>query len=195
MLPSNAEVAQALRGSWRLIDGGEKALSELDLTVSGLFKSYGALLLTLPALVALLAAQRLKAGLINESGLFDAPLIALQVLVLNVLTFFVVPAMVLALMWGVARTARGTTFVIAWNWAEAIVTLILAVPAALFAIGWAPTELALMFTAGFAVLAARLRYAVARTALAASAPAAVGIVALTFAVELFAGWAFAIGRF
>jgi hypothetical protein len=98
-------------------------------------------------------------------------------------------------MWGVARSARGTSFVIAWNWAEVITTLMLAVPAALYAIGWAPPALAVMFTAAFSVLAARLRYAVARTTLGCSAPLASGIVALTFAVEIAAGWLFSVGRF
>lgn len=195
MLPSSLEIAQSLRGSWRLIDAGEKALADFDLSWSGFVKSYGALLLTAPAMVALLAAQRLKSGLINEAGLFDAPVLALLVVAQNLLSFFIVPALVLGLMWSVARSARGTVFVITWNWSEVAVTLMLAVPAALYAIGWASPALALMFTLAFMVLAARLRFAVARACLGGSAWMSAGIVALTFLVEGAAGWAFAIGRF
>lgn len=195
MLPSSTEVVHALRGSWRLIDTGEKALADFDLSVRGFLKSYGAILLTAPALVALLAAQRLKSGMINESGLFDAPGLALQVLVLNVLSFLIIPSFVLALMWSVARSARGTSFVIAWNWSEVSITLMLAVPAALFAMGWAPPMLALMFTIAFAILAARLRYAVARTTLQSSRALSLLIVTLTFGIEIAASYAFAIGRF
>ena len=195
MLPTSLEVAHSLRGSWRLIGRGEKALEELDLSWSGFIKSYGAMLLTAPALVALLAAQRLRSGMINEAGLFDAPALAVQVIVVNVLSFGLIPALVLGLMWSVARSARGTSFVIAWNWAEVIVTLMLAVPAALYAMGWAPPVQALMVTVAFSVLAARLRYAVARTTLGCPAVLSAGIVALTFAVEIAAGWLFSIGRF
>jgi hypothetical protein len=195
MLPSSAEVAHSLKVPWRLIEVGDKALADFDLSLAGFGKSYGAILLTAPAMVALLAAQRLKAGLINESGLFDAPGLAMQVLVVNLLSFVVIPGLVLALMWGVARSARGTSFIIAWNWSEVSVSLMLAVPAALYAIGWAPPVFALMFTITFTILAARLRYAVARTTLGSSRAASLLIVTLTFGIEIIASYAFAVGRF
>jgi hypothetical protein len=157
--------------------------------------SYGAVLLTLPALVAILAADRLKNGFSNANGLFDQPAIALQTFAIPILVFVVMPALVMALFWGVARTANGTRFVIAWNWTEVMVTLMLAFPAALFAAGLLKPAMAFATTLAFALIAARLRYAVARSTLGVGAPLALGVVSLSFLVEIGATMTFAIGRF
>lgn len=195
MLPSSLEVAQSLRGSWRLMDEGEKALREFNLSTEGLAKSFAAIMLTAPAFIALLAAERLRAGHGNAGGLFTAPELALNTLAMHVLSFVVLPAIILALFWNVARTSRGTGFLIAWNWTEVIVTLLLAVPAALFAAGLLDSRMAFAVTLAFWCIAARLRYAVARSALGVGAPLAVSIAALTFGVEASLAWTLAIGRF
>ncbi len=195
MLPTSLEIAQSLRGSWRLMEDGERGLDGLDISVTGLWKSYAAIILTAPAFIALLAAARMKEGQSNEAGLFAAPEIALATFGQHALSFLIIPAMVLALLWGVARTRRGTAFLISWNWAEVIVTLLLAVPAALYAAGFIPPFVAAMFTLAFICIAARLRFSVARAALGLSAPAAMAVMALTFTVEIAAAWTFAIGRF
>jgi hypothetical protein len=195
MLPTSLEVARSLQGSWRLMQEGEKALRALDLSRDGFFKSYGAIILTAPAFLAFLAAVRIRQGQSNADGLFTAPDIAALTLAQQAVSFLLLPALVMALLWGVARTARGTAFLISWNWAEVIVTMLLAVPAALYAIGFIPPVVAVMFTCAFAAIAARLRYAVARATLGLSAPIALGVVAMTFAVELSIASAFAVGRF
>lgn len=195
MLPSSLEVAQSLRGSWRLMDEGEQALKELNISMDGFRKSFAAIMLTAPAFIAILAAERLKAGHSNANGLFTAPELALNALALHAVSFLVLPAIVLAMFWGVARTARGTGFVIAWNWTEVIVTLLLAVPAALFAAGLLSGSMALAVTLAFVAIAARLRYAVAKSSLGVGTPLALVVVFVTFAVEAAAGWTLAIGRF
>lgn len=195
MLPSSLEVARSLRGSWRLMDEGEKALADFNLSWDGLAKSFAAILLTAPAVVAVLAADRLRNGLSNESGLFTAPELTVGALFQPLLSFLVIPALVLALFWQVARTARGTGFVIAWNWTEVIVTLLLAAPAALFAAGLFDGRMAFVVTLAFACIAARLRFAVARSALGVGTPMAIGVVALAFTVEIAVAYTLAVGRF
>jgi hypothetical protein len=170
------------------MDEGERAFAFFDLSARGLVRSFGAVLLTLPAVVALIAAERLRLGLGNEVGLFASPGLAAAVVGLHLATFVAAPLLVVALFWRVARTARGTGFVIAWNWAEVIVTLILAAPAALFAAGFTNSALATVMGFAFAVIAMRLRYAVARTALGLASPAAAAVVAITFAVQFAAAW-------
>jgi hypothetical protein len=174
---------------------GEKGLRALDLSQRGFLKSYGAIILTAPAFIAFVAAQRVREGQVNEAGLFAAPDIAALTLLQQAAAFLLAPALVLALLWGVARTARGTAFLVSWNWAEVIVTMMLALPAALYAIGFIPPIVAVMFTCAFAAIAARLRYAVARSALGVSPPMALGLMLLTFSVELAVAWTFAGGRF
>jgi hypothetical protein len=195
MFPTSVEVARSLHGSWRLMDDGEKALGALDISRDGFRKSYAAIILTVPAFVAVLAAQRVNNGQSNTAGLFSAPDIAVATLIQHVMSFLLLPALVMAMLWGIARTVRGTAFLISWNWAEVIVTMLLAVPAALYAIGFIPPTVAAMFTLAVAVIAARLRFAVARAALGLSVPTALGVMLLTFAVELSLGWALAVGRY
>ncbi len=158
-------------------------------------KSFAAIMLTAPAFIAILAAERMKAGYTNASGLFTAPEMALNALALYAISFLVLPAVIMALFWSVARTARGTGFVIAWNWTEVIVTMLLALPAALYAAGLFDGRMAFAVSFAFWAIAARLRYAVARTALGVGGPVALGVVFLTFAIEAAAAWTLAVGRF
>ncbi|WP_376988936.1 hypothetical protein [Bosea sp. R86505] len=162
------DVARSLRASWQLMARGAEALDELELTRSGFWRSFVALLpLTLPAAIALLAALRLHVGLPNAAGLFTAPGLALAVLGATVSSILAVPALLLGLAPQLLHWPRFTTFVIAWNWAGIISVGLIAVPAAVFAIGWSTPGLALIQTLAFAVIVLRLRYCVARAAFGA----------------------------
>jgi hypothetical protein len=162
------DVARSLRASWQLMARGAEALDELELTRSGFWRSFVALLpLTLPAAIALLAALRLHVGLPNAAGLFTAPGLALAVLGATVSSILAVPALLLGLAPQLLHWPRLTTFVIAWNWAGIISVGLIAVPAAVFAIGWSTPGLALIQTLAFAVIVLRLRYCVARAAFGA----------------------------
>ncbi|HEV2553584.1 MAG TPA: hypothetical protein VGV17_07500 [Bosea sp. (in: a-proteobacteria)] len=162
------DVARSLRASWQLMARGAEALDELELTRSGFWRSFVALLpLTLPAAIALLAALRLHVGLPNAAGLFTDTGLALAVLGATVSSILAVPALLLGLAPQLLHWSRFTTFVIAWNWAGIISVGLIAVPAAVFAIGWSTPGLALIQTLAFAVIVLRLRYCVARAAFGA----------------------------
>jgi len=156
------DVARSLRGSWHLMTRGAEALSELDLTRDGFWRSFLAFALMLPATIAILAAVRLTAGLPNSAGLFTAPALALSVTAALALAVLAVPALLIALRPELARSPRFTSFVIAWNWAGIVSASLMAVPATIFAIGWAPPALAIAQSLFFAVIVLRLRYCVAR---------------------------------
>ena len=143
---------------------GEKALPDLDLTRAGFWRSFLAFALMLPAMVALLAAARLSSGLSNAAGLFTSPLLAATVIGSLLLAILIVPAFLVALRPELARETRFTSFVIAWNWAGIVSASLMAVPAAVFAVGWSTPALALVQSAFFAVVVLRLRYCVARAA-------------------------------
>jgi hypothetical protein len=195
MLPTALETAMALRGSWRMMNEGERALEDFDVSGKGLLRSFGAILLTAPAFVAFLAAERLRAGLSNQGGLFDAPDIAVQLVAITALSFLLLPLAILLLFWRRARTARGTGFVICWNWTEVVITALLATPAALLAAGAMTPALAAVFTIAFAAIATRLRYAVLRASLGVAAPIALMVTVATFAAEIGLASAMAVGRF
>jgi hypothetical protein len=156
------DVARSLRGSWHLMTRGAEALPELDLTRDGFWRSFLAFALMLPATVAILAAVRLVAGLPNSAGLFAAPTLALSVIAAMALTILAVPALLIVLRPELAQSPRFTSFVIAWNWAGIVSASLMAVPAAIFAIGWAPPKLAIVQSLFFAAIVLRLRYCVAR---------------------------------
>lgn len=156
------DVARSLRGSWHLMTRGAEALPELDLSRDGFWRSFLAFALMLPAMIAILAAVRLTAGLPNSAGLFTAPALALSVIAALALTILAVPALLIALQPRLAQTPRFTSFVIAWNWAGIVSASLMAVPAAVFAIGWAPPTLAIVQSLFFATIVLRLRYCVAR---------------------------------
>lgn len=186
MLPSSSEVASCLGAVWRSMEEGEKAFARLDCSPQALARSFGAILLTLPAIVAIIAAERLRLGLGNESGLLDAPWLAASVVAVVLLSFLAPPAFIVALFWRVARTARGTGFLIAWNWAGVLVTLILAAPLALYAAGMIKGAMAALMVAAFSIIALRLRYTVARSVLGLNGPSASAAVGLAFGIEIVA---------
>ncbi len=186
MLPSSSEVAFCLSAVWRSMDEGERAFARLDLSPQAVARSFGAILLTLPAIVAIIAAERLRHGLSNEAGLLDAPWLVASVVAMVLMSFLAPPAFIVALFWRVARTARGTGFLIVWNWTGVLVTLILAAPLALFAAGMIKGALAAIMVAAFSIIALRLRYAVARSVLGLDGISASVAVALAFAIEIVA---------
>lgn len=170
------DVARSLRGSWRLMTQGADALQELDLSRDGFWRSFVAFALMLPATVALLAAARLGAGLHNSNGLFDAPTLVVAVIAVEFLTILAVPTLIIALAPNQIHAPRFTSFVIAWNWAGIVSASLMAVPAAIFAIGWSNPGLATLQGIAFASIVLRLRYCVARAAFSSDSRIAVPIV-------------------
>jgi hypothetical protein len=170
------DVARSLRGSWRLMTKGAEALPELDLSRDGFWRSFLAFALMLPATVAILAAMRLAAGLGNAGGLFSAPMLALSVAAELSLAILVVPAFLILIRPELMQSPRFTSFVIAWNWAGIVSASLMAVPAAVYALGWAPSRLALAQSAFFAAIVLRLRYCAARAVFGAGSGAALPLV-------------------
>jgi hypothetical protein len=158
------DVTRSLRGSWHLMTRGAEALKELDLSSKGFWHSFAALVLTLPAMVSILAAERVVDGLPNAGNLFDSPLLVMSVVGAEGLAILLVPALLIGLAPKLVQTPRFTSFVIAWNWAGVVSVSLMAVPATIFAIGWANPPLAVVQTLAFAAIVLRLRYCVAKAA-------------------------------
>ncbi|AMJ63120.1 hypothetical protein [Bosea sp. PAMC 26642] len=178
------DVARSLRGSWRLMSQGAKALPELDLSSEGFLRSYGAAVLTVPAMVAVLAAERTMSGLPNSEGLFHSTPLVIAVLVSQVAAFLCVPALLIALAPPLLRSPALSGFIIAWNWTEILAASLLAVPAAVHAIGWSTPTIATMHWLAFAAIVAKLRYATAKATLGAERGVALMIVCASFLGQL-----------
>jgi hypothetical protein len=170
------DVTRSLRGSWHLMTRGSEALQELDLTRDGFWRSFLAFALMLPAAVALLAAVRILADMPNSAGLFTSPQLVMAVVGAQCLTVLAVPALLIVLAPNLIHAPRFTSFVIAWNWAGIVSASLMAVPAAVLAIGWSHPSLAAVQAFAFGVIVLRLRYCVARAAFGAESRIAAPIV-------------------
>ncbi|WP_439498065.1 hypothetical protein [Bosea sp. (in: a-proteobacteria)] len=161
------DVVRSLRGSWHLMTRGAEALKELDLSRDGFWRSFAAFVLLLPAMVAILAAERQIAGLSNAGSLFDSPWLVASVIGAECLAVIAVPLMLIGLVPNLTQSPRLTSFVIAWNWAGIVSASLMAVPATVFAIGWSNPGVATLQALAFASIVLRLRYCVARAAFGA----------------------------
>jgi hypothetical protein len=152
--------------------GDAKALPELDLSREGFWRSYIALILTIPAMIPMLAAQRLLLGLDNAGGLFDTPGLIAAIAAAELLAILAVPALLVTITPSLLRNPRFTGFIIAWNWAGILCAALMAVPAMVFALGWSNPQLAAVQSLAFAAIVLRLRYGVARAAFGAESKVA-----------------------
>ncbi|WP_332691535.1 hypothetical protein [Bosea sp. (in: a-proteobacteria)] len=158
------DVTRSLRASWRLLSADAKALPDLDLSRDGFWRSYLALILTVPAIIPVLAAERVLAGLPNTAGLFNAPVLLASVIAAELLAVITVPALLIMLAPGLVHSPRFTGFIIAWNWSSILSAGLMAVPAAVFALGWSNAGIATFQALAFGAIVLRLRYCVARAA-------------------------------
>lgn len=161
------DVTRSLSASWRLMSAGAKALPDLDLSRDGFWRSYLALLLLAPAMIAMLAAERVLAGLSNAAGLFDAPLLLAAVVAAQLLAILALPMLLVGLAPALRHSPRFTSFIIAWNWAGIVSASLMAIPAAVFALGWSNPGIATIQCLAFASIVVRLRYCVAHAAFGA----------------------------
>lgn len=161
------DVTRSLAASWRLLRADAKALPDLDLSRDGFWRSYLALILTVPSMIPVLAAERTVVGLSNSGGLFDAPGLLAAVIAAELLAILAIPALLIALAPTLLSSPRFTGFIIAWNWAGIVSACLMAVPAAAFALGWSNPGVATVQCLGFATIVLRLRYCVARAAFGA----------------------------
>lgn len=158
------DVTRSLAASWRLLQADAKALPDLDLSRDGFWRSYLALVLVVPSMIPALAAERMLAGLSNSGGLFDAPGLIAAIVTAEILAILAVPALMVGLVPNLTHNPRFTGFIIAWNWAGILSAALMAVPAAVFALGWSNPGIAGFQSLAFAAIVLRLRYCVARAA-------------------------------
>ncbi|WP_186418309.1 hypothetical protein [Bosea sp. CS1GBMeth4] len=157
------DVTRSLAASWRLLRADAKALPDLDLSREGFWRSYLALVLIVPSMIPVLAAERTLAGLAG-GGLFDAPGLIGAIVTAEILAIVAVPVLLVGLAPNQMHEPRFTGFIIAWNWAAILSAALMAVPATVFALGWSNPGIAGFQSLAFAAIVLRLRYCVARAA-------------------------------
>lgn len=113
---SSEEILRAFRGSWRLVRGDAGGMTDFDCSVTGFWRSFGVIGLTLPVpIVELVAQQRLP-----PTGLGDVVPAGALYWISGFAAFLLVWTVFPAVLAGLARplgiSARYVPYVVTRNW-------------------------------------------------------------------------------
>jgi hypothetical protein len=173
MILATDEIARSLAGSWDLLNRRAHGLRNFSWDEQSFRRSFGAVLLALPAFVAWLASERAAEGLLKQgASLFeDADILGQTALDLAAL-WLTLPMLAFIFADKLGIRERLVPFIIVCNWGSVIAAFMLAVPATLFAIGWATHALSAFFAVCAAIIIMQMRWYVARVTLGVTASAA-----------------------
>lgn len=164
MIVGADEVGRSLRGTADFLNRRPEGLAAFDVSEAGFRRSFGAIALTLPALVAGLALERWRLGM-APGRLLDPDGVALALGLGDVALFLAVPLAMIPLARRLGWDRAYVPFVVATNWWLAVALDVLALPAGLLVLGLATPALAVLYAAAFAVVLARVHWFAARVTL------------------------------
>ena len=184
-MPGRDEIVRSLTGAWRLFLDRSDAMRFFDVSVDGFWRSFGAIVLILPAyiLVVLSDRARILTDAVSDEG-FDAS------------SFFANRGVWLALNWValpillalVARPLRvGRTYagyIVARNWCAVLTVAPFGLIALLYLVGLLGNEIASVISLVIIVVVIRFDYLIARRALGADIGLAVAVVIADLAIGL-----------
>jgi hypothetical protein len=174
------EFGRSLSGAVQLLNRDEDGLRRFPVSIEAFWRSFGAVVLTAPAFVTALAADRLRLGLPLEEGLFSDPTHVTARLVLAGAAWIAFPILMIMVARWLGLGHRYVRFVIAYNWSAVLVSAILAFPTAMYVTGLASSALSTLFVVAFAIIVFRLRWFLAKAALGVSG----GLAAVIAAADL-----------
>jgi hypothetical protein len=188
MLLTADEVERSLKGSLRLLRREADGFLALDTSLEGFWRSFAAILLTAPAFIAALADARVGLGL-PAGGLFGDLGLVLREGMIYLVAWFAFPFLMIGFtrLTQLERAYGG--YVVAYNWSNVIAAAMLALPAALHALGLATSALAILYSVAFLVILVQFRWFMARTALGVSG----GVAALVVIAEIASQMAIVFG--
>ena len=182
MILTADEVVRSLKGSVRLIQREADGLRDFDVSIEGFWHSFAAIVLTMPAFIALLAERRLASGL--GPGLFDDPGLAIGEAFAYLAAWFAFPLVMVGFVRLMGLERRYVGYVVAYNWSTVIASFALAIPATLHVLGLATPALAAFYTLAFGVIVLQYRWFLARTALSVTSGLALLVVGLDLALDI-----------
>jgi hypothetical protein len=188
MIVTADEVNRSFRGAVDLLNSRVEGLKAFDMSEHGFWRSFAAILLTLPAYVVSIAFERLRLGLIQpDRTLLDSLWIDLVVALGHVAGFIALPVAMIWIVRAFRLTDRYVPFVIVTNWITVLGLLVLSVPAMLLLLGWATPALASLFGLAFSIIVLRLQWFAAKATLGVPGLAAFAIVLLGLVLNSFVG--------
>ena len=184
-MPGRDESVRSLTGAWHLFLDRSDAMRFFDVSVDGFWRSFGAILLILPAYVLVVLSDRAQ---IVTDALFSEGF--------NASSFLANRAILLALNWvalpillalvaqplGVSRTYA--SYVVARNWCAVLTVTPFGLIALLHLAGLLSNEIASVISLAIIVVVIRFDYLIARRALGADVGLAVAVVLADLAIGL-----------
>lgn len=174
-----AELARALRGSFRLLRLDPRGLDEFDATLEGFWHSFTAAVLTAPVYALLVVIE--SSDSVPDSGEIDWIRIFAVRGIAYVTGWVAFPLVMHSLVQTMGRGGAYFRFMVAYNWAS-IPQIMLYLPVELARAAWPEPTAPFALIAFAAVLF--YQWFIARTALAVSAMVAVGVVAVDVLISL-----------
>jgi hypothetical protein len=184
-MPGRDEIVRSLTGAWRLFLDRSDAMRFFDVSVDGFWRSFGAILLILPAyiLVVLSDRARMLTDAVSNEGFVASSFFANRGLwlALNWVALPILLALVAQLL-GVNRTYA--SYVVARNWCAVLTVAPFGLIALLYLVGLLGNDVASVISLAVIVVVIRFDYLIARRALGADVGLAVAVVLADLAIGL-----------
>ncbi len=176
MIVTADEVNRSFKGTLDLLHSRSEGLKSFDMSERGFWRSFAAILLTLPAYIISLAIERMRIGAVPNGSLLDNLWVDAVVALGHVGGYIALPLAMIFIARRFGLTNRYAPFVIVTNWISVIALLVLSVPTMLLLLGWATPPLAGLFSLAFAVILVRMQWFATKATLGLSSIPALGIV-------------------
>jgi hypothetical protein len=152
-----------------------------DRTIEGFWKSFFAAVIVAPGYFLMILLD------VSQLEISAGPL---RILVVQLLIYVIVwaafPLVMYAWAQNIGRATEYTGFIVAYNWAQ-VVQMLLVLPASLLVAGhFLPAGVVPLVNVAVLIVLLFYEWFIARTALAISGPAAVGVIAVAFFIGLIA---------
>lgn len=142
MIPTLSELVSAVQGAWKLMLWDRGGLTRFDMTIEGFWRSFYAPLAAIPAVLlvylAHLAMIAETAALNPDAGLPETPATGAYLAIKTasyVSEVVIFPLLMILVARRVELSARYVPFIIAWNWVNAVIIGLLAIPHLLYLTG------------------------------------------------------------
>lgn len=163
------DAAQSLRGAFELMQRQTGGMARFDFSATGFRRSFAAIPLAIPAFIALVAAHRAQEGLLTPGASLFTDAGPVWRAAVDFACIWAAP--MLAAFWAASildLRRRFARLVVAINWTGVVASGFLALPALLYALGFATPALAKLYGLAFLALVVHLQWFTTKHALGVS---------------------------
>ena len=186
---STQEISRSLTGALMLVKGRREGMAAFDLSLTGFWRSFGAVFLILPIYVITMVAQRHV--LISDTELTAEAFPDNAFFVGNLIGFFLdwiaFPILAALIARPIGFADRYVPFIVARNWTSVIAILPYSIPIVLYSLGILTPELTTILTLAAILFVLYYRFVVTRISLDATVSLALGLVVLDLVLSLVLG--------